>query len=118
MSEDPNVKINRILNITKTTQQVFSCHTLYLLCSAYSGHWRVGETGDLKFLSLLIVIELPGVKGISHGQPGWLSGLAQPSAWGMILGSRDRVPCQASCEEPASPSAYVSASLTVSLMNK
>ena len=36
----------------------------------------------------------------------------------VILGSWDRVPHQASCEEPASPSACVSASLPVSLMNK
>ena len=32
--------------------------------------------------------------------------------------SQDRVPCQASCVEPASPSACVSASLSGSLMNK
>ena len=37
-------------------------------------------------------------------------------AQGVILESRDRVPHQASCVEPASPSAGVSASL--SLMNK
>ena len=39
-------------------------------------------------------------------------------AQGVILGSRDRVPPRAPCEEPASPSAYVSASLCASLMNK
>ena len=42
--------------------------------------------------------------------PGWPQG--------MILESRDPVPHQAPCKEPASPSAYVSASLCVSLMNK
>ena len=54
------------------------------------------------------------------GQPGWLSGLAPPSAQGLILETWDRVPCQAPCVEPASPSACVSASLSlsVSLMNK
>ena len=54
------------------------------------------------------------------GQPGWLSGLAPPSAQGMTLETRDRVPRQAPCMEPASPSACVSASLSlsVSLMNK
>ena len=36
-----------------------------------------------------------------------------PLAWGMILESQDRVPHQASCMEPASPSAYVSASLSL-----
>ena len=37
---------------------------------------------------------------------------------GVILGSRDRVLHWAPCREPASPSAYVSASLFVSPMNK
>ena len=55
-----------------------------------------------------------------YGQPGWLSGLAPPSAQGVILETWDRVPHQAPCVEPASPSARVSASLSpsVSLMNK
>ena len=41
-----------------------------------------------------------------------------PSAQGVILGCWDRVLCQTSCMEPASPSACVSVSLSVSLMNK
>ena len=41
-----------------------------------------------------------------------------PSAQGLILGSRDRVPHRAPCMRPASPSACVSASLSLSLMNK
>ena len=41
-----------------------------------------------------------------------------PLAQVVILGSWDRVPHQALCREPASPSTYVSASLSVSLMNK
>ena len=41
-----------------------------------------------------------------------------PSAQGVILESWDQVPHRAPCMEPASPSAYVSASLCVSLMNK
>ena len=41
-----------------------------------------------------------------------------PLAQVMILGSWDRVPHLAPQEEPASPSACVSASLSVSLMNK
>ena len=45
------------------------------------------------------------------GQPWWRSGLAPPAAWGVILETRDRVPHLASCMEPASPSACVSASL-------
>ena len=41
-----------------------------------------------------------------------------PLAQAVILGSWDRVPHQASCMKPASPSACVSAALCVSLMNK
>ena len=52
------------------------------------------------------------------GQPWWLSSLALPSAQGIILESWDRVPHQGPCMEPAPPSACVSASLSVSLMNK
>ena len=55
---------------------------------------------------------------LTYGQSRWLSGLALPSAQGAILETWDRVPCQASCMEPASPSAYVSVSFSVSLMNK
>ena len=46
------------------------------------------------------------------GQPWWLSGLGLPSAQGVILESRDRVPRRAPCMEPASPSACVCASLS------
>ena len=45
----------------------------------------------------------------------WLSGLAPPSAQGLILETWDQVPCQAPCMEPASLYAYVSASLSVYL---
>ena len=41
-----------------------------------------------------------------------------PSAQGMISESWDQVPHRAPCEKPASPSACVSASLSVSLMNR
>ena len=47
------------------------------------------------------------------GQPGWLSSLAPPSAQGMILETRDRVPRRAPYMEPASTSACVSPSLSV-----
>ena len=47
------------------------------------------------------------------GQPRWLSGFALPSARGVILETGDQVPRRASCMEPASPSACVSASLCV-----
>ena len=52
---------------------------------------------------------------------GHLCGLAVerlPSAQGMILESGDQVPQLVPCREPASPSAYVSVSLCVSLMDK
>ena len=49
----------------------------------------------------------------NYGQPGWLSGLVPPSAQGVILKTQDRVPCQAPCMEPASPSACVSVSLSL-----
>ena len=52
------------------------------------------------------------------GQPGWLSGLAPPSAQGVILETRDRVPYWSPCVEPASPSACVFASLSLSQINK
>ena len=56
------------------------------------------------------------------GQAQWLSGLALPSAQGVILEIWDRVPSQAPCMEPASPSACVSAShslsLSVTIINK
>ena len=51
---------------------------------------------------------------IWDGQPQWPSGLVPPSAKGMILETRDRVPRQAPCMEPAS----LSESLCVSLINK
>ena len=51
----------------------------------------------------------------SAGQPGWLSGLAPPSAQGLILETWDQVPCQAPCMEPASPSACVSVCLSLTL---
>ena len=41
-----------------------------------------------------------------------------PSAQDMTPGSRDRVPHQGPRREPASPSAWVSSSLSGSLMNK
>ena len=52
------------------------------------------------------------------GQPGWLSGSAPPSAQVVILETRDRVTHQAPCMEPASPSACVSASLSLSVSHE
>ena len=52
------------------------------------------------------------------GQRGWLSGLAPPTAQGVILETRDRVRRRAPCMEPASPSACASASLSLSLSHE
>ena len=54
-------------------------------------------------------------KKLKIGQPGWLSGLAPPSAQGVILETQDPVPRWAPCVGPASPSACVSAPLSLSL---
>ena len=48
------------------------------------------------------------------GYPGGSVVECLPSAQGVILESQDRVPHRVPCMEPASPSAYVSASLSVS----
>ena len=68
---------------------------------------------------LIFPVRKPTLKR-SKGQPGWLGSLVPPSAQGIILGTWDRVLRGAPCMEPTSPSAYVSASLvlSVSLMNK
>ena len=50
--------------------------------------------------------------------PGFLMVEHLPLAQGMILGSRDQVQHRAPLRESVSPSACVSASLSVSLMNK
>ena len=52
----------------------------------------------------------------SLGAPEWLSGWASAFGSGHDSGSADRVPHLAPCKEPASPSLYVSASLSVSLI--
>ena len=52
--------------------------------------------------------------GPAVGQPWWPSGLAPPSAQGVILETQDGVPRWAPCVEPASSSACVSLSLCVS----
>ena len=58
---------------------------------------------------------------IVPGLGGYLSGLVVehlPAALGVILEFQDQVPRRAPHREPASPSTYISASLSVSLMNK
>ena len=57
-------------------------------------------------------------KNVDTGMPGGSAVECLPSAQGVILESQDQFPLRAPCMEPASPSACVSASLSVSLMNK
>ena len=52
--------------------------------------------------------------GLNPRTPGGSVVEHLPWAQGVILGSWDRVPHRAPCREPASPSAWVSASLCVS----
>ena len=64
---------------------------------------------------------LANSSGKGDPEPGRLGGSVVehlPLAQGVILGSWDRVLYRAPRRESASPSAYVSASLCVSLMNK
>ena len=58
---------------------------------------------------------LIGSREMITGQLGGLSGLAPPSALGVILETRDRVPHWVPCMEPASLSVCVSASLSLCL---
>ena len=62
----------------------------------------------------ILLLHIQTIRIINIGQPGWLSGLALPSAQGVILETQDRVPHQTPCMEPASPSACISASLSLS----
>ena len=74
----------------------------------------------------LLKKEIPGFLNLASyfeivSKVGCLGGSAVeclPPAQVVTPGSWDRVPHQAPCMEPASPSAWVSASLCVSLTNK
>ena len=64
------------------------------------------------YLNRLFVDQL---KNLTTGQPQWLHSLTPPSAQGVVLETQDRVLHQAPFMEPASPSACVFASLSLSL---
>ena len=66
---------------------------------------------------LTVVLRVSGFLTLEFSMAGCLGG-SLPLAQGMILESWDQVPHWASCMEPASSSACVSTSLSVSLMNK
>ena len=74
-----------------------------------------GRAGPLIFLTEISLILS---KRQHEGIPGGSAVGCLPSAQGVILESRDRVPHRAPCMESASPSACVSAYLSVSLMHK
>ena len=73
-----------------------------------NGEWHEVRQG--RSMSLIRVWSL--------GQPQGLSGLAPPSVQGVILETQDRVPRRVPWMKPAFPSACISDSLSVSLMNK
>ena len=68
-------------------------------------------------IKLLICFKIFYINQFALGMPGWLSGKCLPSAQDMILESQDQALHRAPCMEPASPSAYVSGSLSFSWMN-
>ena len=59
-----------------------------------------------------------GLKGHFKGRLGGSVVKHLPSAQSVILESRNRVPHWAPCMEPASPSAYVSASLSLNVSHE
>ena len=59
------------------------------------------------------VLHILTILKVGRGQPRWLSGLVPPLTQGLVLETRDRVPRWAPGMEPASPSACVSASLSL-----
>ena len=68
----------------------------------------------MKSISVKLILEQKILKESKWiGQPMWLSGLMPPSAQGVILEARDRVPRGAPCVEPASPSARVCLSVSL-----
>ena len=69
---------------------------IYMLAKSTQKHAQKGVT------------KLRNVQRSLGGSAVWRLPLAQA----VILGSRDRVPCRATCMEPASPSVYVSASVS------
>ena len=80
----------------------------------YQSGWKVWRC-NLATYSILQMRRHTACQGVTaRGQPGWLRGLAPPSAQVVILETWDQVPYLAPCMEPASPSACVSASLSLS----
>ena len=88
-------------------------------CDDHGGELHFGASEEENALLPQVRLESEGVEKASKktteanstpktdmkGQPGWPSSLAPPSAQGLILETRDRVPRQAPCMGPASPSA-------------
>ena len=98
--------------------------TIYCLCLDPTKDY-ISQVKNHNFLLIFPETQLRASKGtalsyctcykiLKFGQPRWLSGLALPSAQGVILETRDRVLHQAPCMEPVSPSVCVYAYLCVS----
>ena len=112
----------------------------HLIDVSYEGLFSTENSGDWPSLTLCSIVchfaerssflSLQGPRGQSQGDErlgtlecflGCLGGSVVEcllSAQGVILGFWDQIPRWAPHREPASPSAYVSASFSVSLMNK
>ena len=128
--QSPHVRIPSLYFPISTTQgenSTASCVRLLLLmgalfCSVFNdskGEGMGQQLWGLGWVFLTTESSLLFLKKESCGTPGWLSGWMSAFGSGCdpgVLGSR---PTSGSwCMEPASPSAYVSASVCVSLMNK
>ena len=78
--------------------------------------WRALARSPLCWLSLVGMAQVAKLSDFSKGIPGWRSGLAPAFGPGRDPGNLGSNPTSGSrCMEPASPSAYVSASLSFSL---
>ena len=103
-----------IASMLQWLDEIISKWSKYSIILEYSRAWY-------KAVGTIIILAIPRSwevslyfqkqKNLRRGIPGWPSGLAQ----GTILESWDRIPLQAPCMEPASPSSCVSASLSLSL---
>ena len=88
-------------------QNVTCCDPIYV------AFWKRLNDSDGEWVSAC-----QSLKGEGMGHQGGSAVEHLPLAQGVIPGSWDRISHLAPCGEPASPSACVSASLCVSLMNK
>ena len=96
---------------TLYTWQHFSVLCLYSF-ALFRMSYKWGDAGYIDIDTDIDVKLHTLLKSTFLGRLGGSAVKCLPSAQGVILESLNRVPCQASCMEPASPSACVSASLS------